>query len=102
MARLRRLLARVSELVLARAPGYFAPPSRQKDEQPEAHMERWRKWRNDSRELLRADVSAVLEPRQLERYDELDEISRAIEKSMPSAFPPAQLSAGRAAPASPR
>jgi hypothetical protein len=37
------------------------------------------------------DYKRNLEPRQLERYDELDEISRAIEKSTPSAFPPAQF-----------
>jgi hypothetical protein len=93
-------LSRINELVHARAPA--PPPARQKDEPGEAFAERFKTWRADSREQMRGDVSSVLETRQLERYDELDDLSRTIEKSFPIGAMPLMPTAGRAAPAAPR
>ncbi|HTU57932.1 MAG TPA: hypothetical protein VMF89_05855, partial [Polyangiales bacterium] len=89
---------RIEALMQARpAP---APPQRQKEESNEAFMNRFKSWRQESREHIRAEVSTVLEPRQLERYDELDEMSRTFEKSMSAALPAPVVApplAGRAA-----
>jgi hypothetical protein len=95
-------LKRIGELVQAQPPS-LAPP-RQKDETPEAFTERYKAWRNDNREQLRKQVSTVLEPRQLARYDEMDAVSREFEKSLPIRGPMLQAppSAGQAAPPAPR
>ncbi|HET8938321.1 MAG TPA: hypothetical protein VFN67_32980 [Polyangiales bacterium] len=90
---------RLSELMQAQTPA--APPPREKDEAPEVAMERFRAWRNENREQMRKQVSAVLEPRQLERYEEMDAVSREFEKSLPPRpFPGLQAPApaGQAAP----
>ena len=86
-------LSRITELIHARPPQL--PPMRQQDESNEAFAARWKSWRTDNREQVRAELSTVLEPRQLERYDELDEMSRSFDKGMSFAMPPL---AGRAAP----
>ena len=91
-------LKRINESM--RAQPQVPPPAHQKDDAPEAIMERFKAWRKDQREQLRGQVSSVLEPRQLERYDEIESISREFEKAMPQRFPPmpAPSSAGQAAP----
>ena len=91
--------SRIEELMRAHPPS--PPPQRQRDEPPDAFMSRFKSWRQDSREQVRAEVSTVLEPRQLERYDELDEMSRTFEKSFAASLPApntASAIAGRAAP----
>ena len=75
-----------------------------KDESGDGFMDRFKSWRQESREQIRAELSPVLEPRQLERYDELEDMARSFEKnisfSLPTRVngPPALPTAGRAAP----
>jgi|GEM_PF-3928814 len=96
-------LTRIEELIHARPS--LPAPIRMKEESGEAFMDRFKGWRQESREQIRAELSPVLEPRQLERYDELDDMSRSFEKNMSLTpppprvnTPPAVLTAGRAAP----
>lgn len=92
-------LTRIEELIHARPP--VPAPVRSKDETGEAFMERFKGWRQESREQIRAEVSPVLEPRQLERFDELDDMTRSFEKNMSFVPPPPRVnapSAGSAAP----
>jgi hypothetical protein len=89
---------RLNELVQLR-PRSFAP-ERKEGDTPEAFMERFRSWRQDSRQQLRTEVSSVLNPRQLARYDEMDELAHAFDRTMIS-MPPLQgaaLAAGHGAP----
>jgi hypothetical protein len=76
-----------------------------KDQSGEAFMERFKSWRQQ----IRAELSPVLEPRQLERYDELDDMTRSFEKNISFSMPtrvngpsgpsgPVPPTAGRAAP----
>lgn len=93
-------LKRITELVQTQPLAPLTP--RQKDETGEAFMERFRTWRSETREQLRSHVSSVLEPRQLERYDDMDAVSREFEKAMPMRVPPmlqtAAPVAGQSAP----
>lgn len=93
-------IKRISELMQAQPPAPLTP--RQKDETPEAFSERFKAWRNDHREQLRNQLSSLLEPRQLERYDDMEVVSREFEKAMPMRMPPmlqaTAPSAGQAAP----
>ena len=84
-------LTRLKEHVQARPPA--PPPIRQKDEPGETYAAKIRAWRSENREQMRAEVSSVLEPRQLAHYDEIDDVARDLENSMPM-LP----TAGRAAP----
>lgn len=54
-------------------------PKRDEGESNEAFSQRFREWRQDSRQQLRATVAPVLTPLQLKHYDELQDSQASVE-----------------------